>query len=411
MKKRNDFNRYENLSKKDNNGITVKIFFSILDAIEFSFFTENESYRNGEKYFNNNSVKFNEFGLVSVELKSALIDGFSSLFYGFRIEEFISTLNFFVSVNIHWDDFDRNGDNENSHDSNNENKDENENEKKISELQFEILKYLQRENISQNEFEKMKFLLTNIGAPKDLLIWITRKSDDEISPIRPNTNENLKSKSQSRSNEKNEKFVGALKRTENPDITRNEIKSETDVKSRYTESEISQKKLIPYNVQHSPYSPKYPPFPSWNTLEELRELFPVLLLNPSYIPNVMWACQKHGFTVHTIMVRSTYYFALSFPPLLSLTARSSLPCFLPLFTPFLPSLSLSLTLPPSLSPPFLPSLSLSPLPLSPPLSPLHSNSPSLPSPTLSLSLRTQVYGRCWTGRSDPRSGIGVRSPP
>jgi hypothetical protein len=43
------------------------------------------------------------------------------------------------------------------------------------------------------------------------------------------------------------------------------------------------------------------PIPPWANIEELKALFPLLLLSPSYIPNTLWILHRDGYSIHELI--------------------------------------------------------------------------------------------------------------
>ena len=192
--------------------------------------------------------------IIPSNLKRALMNGFSHTFHGFQDTEILSILQFFPTVNIFWSDLmiengkDKNGDLESEN-----------GKEKLSTTQLRILGINNGENNENSNMKIIDKIFTNFGVPMDL----------------------VKIKNGNKNDENKENSVKIIEKS---------MESITNAKSVN---------------QH--ISPKYPLFPLWETLEELRESVPVLESCPNYIPNVLWQCHKKKITIQTLMVSSLYF--------------------------------------------------------------------------------------------------------
>ena len=199
------------------------------------------------------SVEITEKEIIPLNMKIALTNGFSHAFHEFNDKEIISILQFFPTANIFWQDFTV----EFSKDSNFERE---RGREKLSNLLSKILEIRSVEKSGNLNTEIIDKIFANFCVPIEMV-----------------NAENV--------HQNNENAATLLTTIE-----------------KSTES-ISHVKPVSQNT-----SPKYHLFPSWETLEELRELIPLLDTCSNYIPNVLWQCHKKKITIQTLMVRVSICF-------------------------------------------------------------------------------------------------------
>ena len=292
VKDDDDDNENEN-ENESSNSLLKKNFLLIIESIKFTFLTEktfknenenvletddNHKNNNVEDYDNDNknkikssfkntnaessvfptvnkSLKITEEEIIPFNMKRALIYGFSRAFHGFEKKELMSILQSFPTVNILWQDFtvEYGKDGESECEENNE---------KLSDIQMKIIEIRNAEKNEISNAEVIDKIFTNFGVPNEI-------------------------KSGKNENQKNENTGNLIIKIEKLSENNPYVKTVTTVNQ---------------NI-----SPKYPLFPLWDTLEELRELIPLLDSCSNYIPNVLWQCHKKKITIQTLMVSSILF--------------------------------------------------------------------------------------------------------
>ena len=300
-------NEEENKNKQGDNNIayslTTNDFITILNSLQSAY----ENFDN--QYDRKNNENENELKLTSQkstkmpkietssDFKNNLLNGFSHFCYGFRASEIISTLSFFSNIEMFWDDLNlskniRLNEHKNKDDQNMDNKSNYEN--KLSNLQSEILKIFSSTEMTNFEIENLRIFLLDYGVPENDLLSIIKKNDNENDMERNAINSNFNTKTVFKSAEENSPKLSTTLNNKNKIISVENIQD-------------SDKSV---NVE---ISRKFSPFPSWVTLDELRDLMPKLLNTPNFIPNLLWSCHKKGFTLKQLMViKFMRFFVLKF---------------------------------------------------------------------------------------------------
>jgi hypothetical protein len=76
-------------------------------------------------------------------------------------------------------------------------------------------------------------------------------------------------------------------------ISNTNISLKTNIDTNMNRTMNTNIKALKYNGRE--------PIPPWANLDELKALFPLLLLSPSYIPNTLWICHRDGNSIHELI--------------------------------------------------------------------------------------------------------------